>query len=131
MRKSGILNISICREIAALKHTEYLVIADPGLPVPENVPVIDISLVQGIPSFCEAVDAVLEELVVDSYTYADEMNMQSGTLAEYLDKKMSGIPKRIVPHEELKRMLANAKVIIRTGECTPYANVILEGGVNF
>ena len=51
MRKTGILNVAICKAIASLGHTEYLVIADPGLPIPEGVQVIDISLVNGVPGF--------------------------------------------------------------------------------
>ena len=70
MRKSGILNVEICKEIAALGHTQYLVIADPGLPIPQNVPVIDLAVVNGIPAFCDVLDAVAGELVIDSFIFA-------------------------------------------------------------
>ena len=77
MRKEGILNTDICYAISSLGHTDYLVIADPGLPIPENVTVIDISLVKGIPGFTEVFDAVTDELVIDSYIYAEEMETAS------------------------------------------------------
>lgn len=36
-----------------------------------------------------------------------------------------------VPHDEFKRLSQASEVIVRTGECTPYANVILKSGVVF
>ncbi|MDO4274526.1 MAG: D-ribose pyranase [Eubacteriales bacterium] len=131
MRKTGILNIAICEAIASLGHTEYLVIADAGLPVPKDVQVIDISLVTGIPGFREVLDAVAGEFVIDSYIYANEMDGINPELAAYVHEKLDGIPKKSVSHEELKKMLKDVRYVIRTGECTSYANVMLEGGVSF
>ncbi|WP_287714550.1 D-ribose pyranase [Blautia sp.] len=131
MRKEGILNTDICCAISSLGHTDYLVIADPGLPIPDHVTVIDISLVKGVPGFTEVFDAVTEELVIDSYIYAEEMESSGAELLKYVQDKLAGVPAQKIPHEDLKHILPKAKVIIRTGECTPYANVILEGGVNF
>ena len=37
----------------------------------------------------------------------------------------------LVPHEELKRMVPGAKLVVRTGEATPFSNVILRCGVTF
>jgi D-ribose pyranase len=36
-----------------------------------------------------------------------------------------------LPHDEFKRLCEQAKAVIRTGECSPYANVILHSGVIF
>jgi len=36
-----------------------------------------------------------------------------------------------VSHEEFKKMTSHCKAVIRTGEATPYANIILYSGVNF
>ncbi len=131
MRKQGILNAEICKVIAALGHTEYLVIADPGLPIPDDIKVIDISLKHGVPGFMEVLDSVVQEMVVDSFIYAAEMEEYSPKLLEKMRNILVGVPEKKVPHENLKEMLSEAKAIIRTGECTSYANVILEGGVNF
>lgn len=131
MRKQGILNAEICKVIAALGHTEYLVIADPGLPIPDDIKVIDISLKHGVPGFMEVLDSVVQEMVVDSFIYAAEMEEYSPKLLEKMRNVLVGVPEKKVPHENLKEMLSEAKAIIRTGECTSYANVILEGGVNF
>jgi len=131
VRKQGILNAEICKVIAALGHTEYLVIADPGLPIPDDIKVIDISLKHGVPGFMEVLDSVVQEMVVDSFIYAAEMEEYSPKLLEKMRNVLVGVPEKKVPHENLKEMLSEAKAIIRTGECTSYANVILEGGVNF
>lgn len=123
--------MEICKEIAALGHTQYLVIADPGLPIPQNVPVIDLALVNGIPAFCDVLDAVAGELVIDSFIFASEMKDKNKENMQYMLDRLQGIPCQDVSHEEFKKMTETAKCIIRTGECTSYANVILEGGVSF
>lgn len=131
MTKSGILNPAICSAIAGIGHTDYFVIADPGLPLPEGVKVIDLSLVRGIPSFIDTLKAVSKELVIESYILANEMAPKSKDLFEQTCSALSGLPHKAVPHEELKKLTKKAKVIIRTGETTPFANVILVCGVNF
>ena len=131
MKKDGLLNPQILSAIAAMGHTEYLVIADAGLPVPSGIPVIDISLIRGIPDFGAVLHSVIDEMVVESFIVADEMADKSqdtyGTVIEALPQ----VPFRCIAHEEFKEMAAKAKEVIRTGETTPYANIILVAGVNF
>lgn len=131
MKKDGLLNPQILSAIAAIGHTEYLVIADAGLPVPSGIPVIDISLIRGIPDFGAVLHSVIDEMVVESFIVAEEMADKSqdtyGTVIEALPQ----VPFRCIAHEEFKEMAAKAKAVIRTGETTPYANIILVAGVNF
>lgn len=131
MKKDGLLNPQILSAIAAMGHTEYLVIADAGLPVPSGIPVIDISLIRGIPDFGAVLHSVIDEMVVESFIVAEEMADKSqdtyGTVIEALPQ----VPFRCIAHEEFKEMAAKAKTVIRTGETTPYANIILVAGVNF
>lgn len=131
MKKDGLLNPQILSAIAAMGHTEYLVIADAGLPVPSGIPVIDISLIRGIPDFGAVLHSVIDEMVVESFIVAEEMADKSqdtyGTVIEALPQ----VPFRCIAHEEFKEMAAKAKAVIRTGETTPYANIILVAGVNF
>ena len=131
MKKDGLLNPQILSAIAAMGHTEYLVIADAGLPVPSGIPVIDISLIRGIPDFGAVLHSVIDEMVVESFIVADEVADKSqdtyGTVIEALPQ----VPFRCIAHEEFKEMAAKAKAVIRTGETTPYANIILVAGVNF
>ncbi len=128
MKSSGILNPLVLAEIAALGHTEYLCIADCGLPIPKGVKVIDLSVTAGVPAFGQVLSAVSEELVIESYVFASETGSE---IIETLEANLGDIEGQTIPHEMFKQMCGEAKCIIRTGEATPYANVILVGGVNF
>ncbi|MGP6172653.1 D-ribose pyranase [Corynebacterium sp. A21] len=123
MRKSGLLNPALVSHIARLGHTDTFVIADAGLPIPAQVPVVDLTLVFGIPRFAEVVAAVLAEVVVEGATVAAQTPAQVLELLPLEPVK--------VPHEELKVLVAEASFVIRTGETTPYANVIFRSGVPF
>ena len=131
MKNGGLLNPEILKELAALGHTEYFVIADCGLPIPKEVKVIDVSVVHGIPSFVEVLKAVEKDLVVESAIIAEEINDANPAVQRQISAVMGDRPIYKVSHEELKRLCRNAKCIIRTGEASSYANIILVGGVNF
>lgn len=131
MKKDRLLNPNILVEVASLGHTDYLCIADCGLPIPKGVRVIDVSLVAGIPSFLDVLKAVNEELVIESIIVASEIDTINPTLMIEINSLTRDIPIEKIPHREFKNRTQNAKCIIRTGETTPYANIILVGGVNF
>lgn len=131
MKKDRLLNPLILREVAALGHTDYLCIGDSGLPVPEGVKVIDISVTAGLPRFLDVLRAVESELVVESYIIAEEIAEANPETQEKINEILPGKPAAMVPHEEFKHLTEHAKCMIRTGETSPYANIILVGGVNF
>ena len=131
MKCDRLLNREIIFEVAALGHTEYICIADCGLPVPKDVKVIDISITAGKPSFLDVLDAVMDELVIESIILAQEIDEGNEYLAKETKNRFEGKPINKVTHEELKKLTKDAKCIIRTGENSSYANVILVGGVNF
>lgn len=131
MKKDGILNEHINRIIARLGHTDTIAIGDCGLPIPNGPERIDISLVRGIPSFRDTVSAVSAEIVIARVYIAQETKAQNRDCYEFLLDHFRDLEVIEIPHEELKRRLQFAKAVIRTGEATPYSNVILEAGVNF
>lgn len=131
MKKDRILNAELLRAVAALGHTQMLVIGDAGLPVPKGVPCIDLAVTHGIPSFQDVLSAVASELVVEAAIYATEADEKNASMVARMSNTLSGVPLRTVPHEEFKELTRSAAAIIRTGECSPYSNVILVGGVNF
>jgi D-ribose pyranase len=112
-------------------HTDRLVICDSGLPIPRGSDVVDISLTRNIPRFVDTVRVVLEELVVERGIIAREM-LDTDVHADLL-KLLKGIPLKVVSHEEFKQFTMSGGNIafVRTGEATPYANVILIAGVDF
>lgn len=128
MRKRGILHAELARQISLLGHTDTVVIGDCGLPLPRNIPLIDLALIDGHLDFRSVLDAVLGEVVVQRHIVARE---SAGSPAgRWLDERPLG--ERVeVSHEELKARIAGCVFAIRTGERTPYANVILESGVPF
>ena len=131
MKKIGILNSEISKVISELGHTDKIVIGDAGLPIPPQVKRIDLALKQGVPSFIETVETVLREMQVETAYIAIEMEKESPLKKEELLSLLPGVSIKTMTHEELKTLTQEAKVIIRTGEFTPYANVVLEAGVIF
>jgi D-ribose pyranase len=103
-------------------------VCDAGLPIPPGPAVADLAFRLGVPSFKTVLSGLLEELVVEGATAAEETR-ESPEVARILHDLLPDLG--LVPHHELKRMTANAKLVVRTGEATPYANVILRCGVAF
>lgn len=131
MKKRGILNKELNTVFASLGHTDMIVIADCGLPIPEGVTRIDLSVVKGFPSFLSVLDPLLEELVIEAITIAEEMQAHNSVMYQEIQKRFANTTQHTVSHERLKEMMKSAKAVIRTGEATPYANIILHSGVNF
>lgn len=132
MKKSGILNPELLRALASLGHTDQVVICDAGLPIPRDAWRVDLSVIKGLPRFVDVLFAVLEELSVEGSVLASEIKEANPGLFAQIDNVLAarGARPQFVPHEEFKVRAARSKVYIRTGECTPYANVILISGVN-
>jgi D-ribose pyranase len=131
MKKQGILHHELARVIAQLGHGDLLVIADAGLPVPPGVARIDLAVVGGLPAFLPVVQAILDEACVERATVAREMAEYSPDTGRGLLALLGDTPTEAIPHREFKRMTERARAIVRTGEFTPYANVILHAGVVF
>ncbi|MED4988894.1 D-ribose pyranase [Parageobacillus toebii] len=131
MKKRGILNKELSTLLASLGHTDTIVIADCGLPIPNESARIDLSLVKGFPPFLSVLDAILEELEVEAFTLAEEIKTENPVMYENIQQRLASVPMQFVPHEQFKEMTKSAKAVIRTGEATPYANIILRSGVNF
>ena len=131
MKRDKILNPHLIEAIAQLGHTQTLVIGDAGLPIPPGVRCIDLSVVCGVPSFRDVLAAIAEELVVESAIYASEAHEKNPEIVRVMQQCLPQTEMKDVSHEIFKAMTQQASVIVRTGECTSYANIILTGGVNF
>ena len=132
MKKSGHLNRDISRVLAAMGHTDSIAIADCGLPVPDGVECIDVSLALGDPGWLHVLDTVLADMKVERAVFAEETAENNTAVANRAASMARGdIEVEFVAHEYLKELSRNARAVIRTGEATPYANVILYSGVIF
>lgn len=130
MKRYGMLNSSIAKVLSDLGHTDYIVIGDAGLPVPEGVPKIDLALTAGTPSFQMVVSAILDDMVVEKIIAAEEIVGNNKTQHEFIEQ-LTEEKVEYVSHEAFKELTKRAKAIIRTGEITPYSNCILQSGVFF
>lgn len=127
MKKTGILNGPVNARLSTLGHGHLVMITDCGMPLPDSAAVVDLALVKGMPRFVDVLRAVLADVEVEGSIIASEA---SGTAVEH-SVRGEGLAPEIVSHEELKELLAEARLIIRTGEATPFANVALRCGVTF
>lgn len=125
MKKTGLLHAELSRTIAAMGHGDALVIGDAGLPVPPGTPCIDLAVCLGVPDLWSVLDTVLGELQVERAVIASEAAPELRTAFE------ARLPCEQVSHERLKAASAAARAVVRTGEATPYANIILYSGVTF
>ncbi|HEY8348089.1 MAG TPA: D-ribose pyranase [Symbiobacteriaceae bacterium] len=131
MKKGLLLNQALSEIVAAMGHGDLLVIGDAGLPVPRGVPRVDLAVRPGVPGFLETVEAVLSELQVEGAIVAEETAERNPEVSEGLKRLLGDLPVEVTGHERLKRLCGSAVAVVRTGECTPYANVILKAGVTF
>jgi D-ribose pyranase len=132
MKKIGLLHGELSKVIGEMAHHDTILIGDAGMPVPKGVQLIDLAVVNGVPSFFEVLEAVLSELCVEEGIIDTEMNEVSPHMRKKLDEVVKGEFKLTeIPHEEVKELSKDCKAVIRTGEFTPYSNIILKSGVLF
>jgi len=129
MKKSGILNSQLNRVISEMGHRDMLIIADAGLPIPKEVERIDLALKSGVPSFMEVLQAILSELEIEEAYVAKEIKEKNPQTLNLVSSLIGEV--KFITHEELKELSKQARAIVRTGECSPYANIILISGVTF
>jgi D-ribose pyranase len=131
MKRHGILNRELLNLIGSLGHTDRIVICDAGLPIDKGVERIDLAVTKGVVKFMDVLKPVLEEAVFEQVILAHEITLKSPAMYQQIAEATQGMPMEFVSHDEFKKLTKSAKAIIRTGECTPYTNVILQSGVNF
>ena len=132
LKKLGILNSDIAKVLTDLGHTDKIAIGDAGLPIPEGVKRIDLAIALSDPSFIKVLKAVLNDMKVEEVVLAEEIKEQNASQLEAIETELVE-EERItyVSHEEFKQQLKDVKAVIRTGEATPYSNIILQSGVLF
>ncbi len=131
MKKGVLLNSNVASVISEMGHTDMLVIADCGLPIPNGVKRVDLALTQNVPGMIETLKVVLTELQVEEVVLATEVVETSPQIYQQIKEVLQNTKVTFVSHEEFKNITKNAKACIRTGECTAYANIILKSGVTF
>ncbi|QZA82014.1 D-ribose pyranase [Deefgea piscis] len=132
MKKHGHLNRDISRVLASMGHTDCIVIADCGLPIPPHVECIDLSIELGNPAYFTVLDSILADFQVERAVLASECQSLNPAVASQAETmRQQGVKIDFVAHEQFKQLSHHARAIIRTGEASPYANIVLYSGVIF
>ena len=139
MKKGKLINTQLSLTIARLGHGQTLTIGDCGLPISQKTQRIDLALTHGVPGFMETLDVVLTEQQVEEVVIAEELATVSPELFEQLTARITQLEQdqdrevklTMVSHETFKILSDESLAVVRTGECTPYANIILRSGVVF
>lgn len=135
MYKSGILNSEISSTLSYMGHTDTICIADCGLPIPENVKRIDLALKEGVPSFIETFKEVSKHMKIEKIILADEIKNKNNEILKQIcdifENYEVNFKVEFISHQDFKEKTSKCKAIIRTGEMSPYANVILQANCIF
>lgn len=131
MKKTTLLNSELSYTISTLGHMQTLVVADAGLPIPLETERIDLALTKGVPGALETLKVILSEMQVEKIILAEEVKKHNPQFLKAVKKLLPGVPMEFETHLIFKEMTSNAQAVVRTGEFSPYANVILVSGVVF
>ena len=122
-------------------HTDRICIGDCGLPIPDETERIDLAVKFGQPTFMDVLKEVAGDMKIEKIVLAEEIVEKNPVILEEIKKFFSisetgcetGFDMEIeyVSHVELKKLTKECKAVIRTGETTPYANIILQSGCIF
>ena len=133
MKKNGILNSDISRVLSYMGHTDLICIGDCGLPVPDETERIDLALTFGIPTFMQTLEAVVGDMKIEKLYLAEEIKTVNPEVFREIRDLLSEneIEYAFISHADLKELTKQCKAVIRTGETTPFANIILQSGCIF
>jgi D-ribose pyranase len=128
MRKGGILHPTLNRILSETGHTDMLTICDRGFPVPIGPERLDLALVDDLPTVPDVLKAIEREFVIDRIIVAEEMKEASPRRYEELTAAFPNVTFMAVPHVRFKQICPESRAVIRTGDSTPYANIIIVSG---
>lgn len=133
MKRHGILNSDISRVLSYMGHTDRICIGDCGLPIPDETERIDLAVKFGVPTFMDVLKEVGNDMKIEKIVLAEEIKEHNPQVLAEITEYFKGqdIEVEYVSHVGLKQMTRECKAVIRTGETTPYANIILQSGCIF
>lgn len=127
MLQTGILNPHVLDLLARIRHTNTLVISDWAFPYWPEIETVDISLTQGIPTVLDVFDLLTPVFKIGRIWQAEEFVASNpAEIVERFAKSFGKIPLTREAHIDFKKRVPHAIGLIRTGDATPYGNIILE-----
>lgn len=133
MKRHGILNSDISRVLSYMGHTDCICIGDCGIPIPDETERIDLAVKFGVPTFMDVLKEVGDDMKIEKIVLAEEIKEHNPQVLAEITEYFKGqdVEVEYVSHVGLKQMTRECKAVIRTGETTPYANIILQSGCIF
>ncbi|HAR6450916.1 TPA: D-ribose pyranase [Staphylococcus pseudintermedius] len=135
MKKAALLNSHVSQVIATMGHFDLLTtVNDAGMPIPNDDRRIDLAVTKALPLFIDVLATVLEELKIQKIYIAEEIKTHNPTQLKQIKALIDqDVEIAFIPHSEMKSYLSHPlnKGNIRTGEITPFSNIILESDVTF
>ena len=134
MKKTAVLNSHISQAISTLGHYDLLTINDAGMPIPNDDKRIDVAVTKGLPRFIDVLENVLTEVEIQKIYLAEEIKTHNSKQLKAIKQLINEhVIIEFIPHSKMKEMLQSPlnKGNIRTGETTPFSNIILESNVTF
>ena len=127
MLRTGILNPAILSLLARVRHTNTIVISDRGFPFWPQIETVDISLVDGLPTVNQVLEALLPNFEIGGAYMAEQFcEVNPKSFVEARQKLLGEIPLAFEDHESVfKKRVPGAIGLIRTGDTTHYSNIIL------
>jgi len=130
MLQQGILNPHVLHLIARVRHTNTLVIADWAFPYWPQIETVDISLTHGVPTVLQVLELLKPDFKIGRVVQAREfLETNPETTINAFNTAFGEIPNVVVErpaHLDFKKLVPSAIGLIRTGDSTPYGNIILE-----
>jgi D-ribose pyranase len=129
MLRTGILNPQINSLISRVRHNNLLIIADRGFTYFTQVEIVDLSLVDNVPTVLQVFNAIKPNFDIYEIIMANEFKIENtAALQKTFRNAMSGITLTFEPSADMKKRVPQAIGIIRTGDTIQHANMILVSG---
>lgn len=129
MKEVGFLNGQVDAALTRQGHMDVMMVVDAGFPVPDHVELIDIALKADTPSVPEVLAELCKVHSVEKLVLAEETRRHNpGYFQEVTTRFWEHAELEVIPHTELKLRSHQVKTIIRTGDFTAWANIMLVSG---
>lgn len=126
--QSPLLHAELARMLKAFGHTDMLLIADKGFPIPKSVETISLGLTDGIPTIMDVLNAIRQDFTYDRIIITNEMKEFSPNFVGKLTKLSGGRLFEGASHNKFKHIAQFVRGAVRTADTTPYGNIILVCG---
>ena len=129
MQEIGLLNRELARFISQQGHNDMLMVVDAGFAIPKGLDVVDLSLTINEPTVPRVLAVLKDYFSVEKLILARETKDVSPSLYKIMINSFEeNLNVELIDHLALKEKSKQVKLVIRTGDFTAYANIILVSG---